>query len=123
MKFRAKEGSQMPEEGVSVVQQNGNVFSPWILMKHENRRVLYKARLFMRYGMNLFAFLFFFNSDNFATLVMPAAGTHSMRRANLTTVWAGYEVNGCQAVVRAPAVTATARMFTFGLGSHAFSYL
>jgi len=43
-----------------------------------------------------------------------------MGRANFTTVRAGDEINGCQAVVRAPAVTTSARMFSFRLWNHDF---
>jgi hypothetical protein len=66
----------------------------------------------------LLAFFFFFDRNHFAALVMSAARANRMHAAHLATIGASNQANRRQGVVRAAAITAAARMFTFRMRGH-----
>ena len=63
-------------------------------------------------------FLFFFDCDHFATLILPAVGADGVRQAHSAAVGAGGQVRSLQRIMRAAAVTAAFRVFTLWLGAH-----
>jgi hypothetical protein len=52
-------------------------------------------------------FLFFFNFDDFASLVLPALGADGMGQAHLTAIGADSEIGGGHRIMGAAAVAAS----------------
>jgi hypothetical protein len=65
--------------------------------------------------------LFFFDLDDFATLIIPAVGANGVRETHLTAVAALDELGHNKCIVGSPAVAASFRKFTFRLWNHFYS--
>jgi hypothetical protein len=63
-------------------------------------------------------FLFFFDLDHFASLIVTAARADNMRQAHGTAVRAGDKVASHNGIVGAAAIATAFRVFTFGLRGH-----
>jgi hypothetical protein len=60
----------------------------------------------------------FFDSNNFAALVMPTIRAYGMRQAHLSTIGADSQVAGFKSVMGATAVTASLGNFAFWMWRH-----
>jgi hypothetical protein len=72
-------------------------------------------------GKKLLALLFFLDRNNLTTLIVTAIGANGMRGAHFATIGTVHNRYQGEGIMRASAVAATARMFTFWLWNHDFS--